>query len=321
MKKISFNIYDYSTISIYTNLNEVASEFAKNKYKLMKTIPITDMKIDECEKDLINNNNNSMYILQGQDNTISFDVDSNFIFVTIRGNKIRILDYIYMLLEMFANDLANTNKYLLHSSALKYDNNKSILLVGDANSGKSTLAYNLMSNYDMQLISNDHTLIGQENSVLTTFSGTKPLELRYGVIDKYFPTFRTLISGCTEEELWSKKIVINDYIDANMIASNDKTIVSDIYQVDLCENGSCFLKTKDYIDQRLFLYEHLSKQLKGTYNLITGYDYPMPSIETPERLRVLNDQIKDYLQNTEVHMCKGSIDELSKVMVKKLEKK
>lgn len=143
MKRISFNIYDYSIISIYTDLNEVASEFVKNKYKLMKTIPITDMKIDEFEKDLINNNN-SMYILQGQDNTINFDVDSNSIFVTVKGNKIRILDYIYMLLEMFANDLANTNKYLLHSSALKYDDNKSILLVGDANSGKSTLAYNLM---------------------------------------------------------------------------------------------------------------------------------------------------------------------------------
>ena len=32
MKKINYNIYDYSAISIYTDLNEVASEFAKNKY-------------------------------------------------------------------------------------------------------------------------------------------------------------------------------------------------------------------------------------------------------------------------------------------------
>lgn len=106
-----------------------------------------------------------------------------------------------------------------------------------------------------------------------------------------------------------------------MISSNDKTIVSDIYQVDLCEGGNCFLKTKDYIDQRLFMYEHLSKQLKGTYNLITGYDYPMPSVETPEKLKILNNQIKDYLENVNVHMCKGSINELSKAVVKKLEKK
>ena len=320
MKKIKFNIYDYSTISIYTDINEVATEFIKHKDKIIKTIPITDIKIEENKKESIDNNN-SIYILHGQNNNISFDVYSNSIFVSTKKDKIRIIDYIYMLLEMFANDLANTNKYLLHSSALKYDDNKSILLVGDANSGKSTLAYNLISKYDMQLISNDHTLIGQKNSVLTTLSGTKALELRYGVINKYFPTFKHLINDCTQEELWSKKIVVNDYIEDYMISSIDQTIVSDIYHVDLCENGKCFLKTKDYIDQRLFLYEHLSKQLKGTYNLITGYDYPMPSIETPERLKTLNDQIKNYLQNTKVHMCKGSLDELSKAMVKKLEKK
>lgn len=320
MKIIKLEIYNYSTISIYTTINDVANEFIKNKYRIIKTIPITDIKLENSENEFIDNTN-AMYIMQGNDNTINFDINSNSIFITIKDTKIRVLDYIYMLLQMFANDLSDSEKYLLHSSALKYDDDKSILLVGDANSGKSTLAYNLISNYGMQLISNDHTLIGKEDSVLKTFSGTKTLELRYGVIDKYFDEFKCLLKGTSEEELWSKKIIVNDYIDKNMISSNDKTIVSDIYQIDLCENGNCFLKTKDYIDQRLFLYEHLSKQLKGTYNLITGYDYPMPSIETPEKLQVLNNQIKDYLKIVNVHMCKGSIDELSKVMVKKIEKK
>lgn len=320
MKIIKLKIHNYSTISIYTTIDDVANEFEKNKYKIIKTIPITDIKIENSTNEFIDHTN-VMYIIHGKENTINFDIDSNSMFITIKDTKIRILDYIYMLLQMFSNDLSNTKKYLLHSSALKYDDNKSILLVGDANSGKSTLAYNFVSNYGMQLISNDHTLIGKEDSVLKTFSGTKPLELRYGVIDKYFSDFQYLIKDTPKEELWSKKIIVNDYIDRNMISSNDKTIVSDIYQVDLCENGNCFFKTKDYIDQRLFLYEHLSKQLKGTYNLITGFDYPMPSVETPEKLQTLNNQIKDYLENVNVHMCKGSIEELSKVMVKKLEKK
>lgn len=320
MKIIKLKIHNYSTISIYTTIDEVANEFAKNKYKIIKTIPITDIKIEDSINEFVDNIN-TMYIVQGKDNTINFNVDSNSILITIKDKKIRILDYIYMLLQMFSNDLSNTKKYLLHSSALKYDDDRSILLVGDANSGKSTLAYNLISNYGMQLISNDHTLIGKEDSVLKTFSGTKPLELRCGVIDKYFPDFQFLIKDTPKEELWSKKIIVNDHIDKNMISSNDKTIVSDIYQVDLCEGGNCFLKPKDYIDQRLFMYEHLSKQLKGTYNLITGYDYPMPSVETPEKLKILNNQIKDYLENVNVHMCKGSINELSKAVVKKLEKK
>ena len=320
MKVIKLKIHNYSTISIYTVLDDVANEFLNNKYKVMKTIPVTDIEVENVATEFIDSRN-AMLIMQGKENTINFDINSNSVFITIKDTRIRILDYIYMLLQMFSNDLCNSKKYLLHSSALKYDDNKSILLVGDANHGKSTLAYNLISNYGMQLISNDHTLIGKEDSVLKIFSGTKLLELRYGVIDKYFPDFQYLIEGISEEDLWQRKIIINDYIDKSMISTDDKTIVSDIYQVDLCENGNCFLKTKDYIDQRLFLYEHLSKQLKGTYNLITGFDYPMPSVETPEKLQTLNDQIKSYLENVNVHMCKGSIHELSKVMVKKLEKK
>ena len=320
MKQIKLNIYDYSTISIYTDLSEVVNQFEKGMVKIAKTIPISDMKIYEFSNE-INNIKNSMIILKGNNNNINFDIYNNTMIVSIKDDKIRIVDYIYMLLEMFANDLLNEKKYLIHSSSLKYDDDKSILLVGDGNSGKSTLAYNLMLNYDMKLISNDHTLIGKEDEFLTTFSGTKPLELRYGVIDKYFPSFSHLIEGCSSEDYWNKKVIINDYINQSMIASDDKTIVTDIYQVDLCENGSCFLKTKDNIDQRLFLYEHLSKQLKGTYNLITGFDYPMPSVENKNNLKILNEEIKDYLNNTEVHICKGSLDELSKVMVRKLEKK
>lgn len=318
MKKIAFSIHHYSTISIYTDIDEVYREFCKNQYKILKTIPITNVSVEETG---IIGKNNSICIVRGSNNSVNFDVDNNFIFVTIDNDKIRVLDYTYMLLEMFANALANSKRYLLHSAALKYDDDKSIMLVGDANSGKSTLAYYLMQKYGMQLISNDHALIGEEKGSLMTFSGTKPLELRYGVIDKYFPQFRYLLGNATAEDLWSKKIVINDYLGQELIAPDDKTTVSDIFHVDLCEGGVCFLKTKDHIDQRLFLYEHLSKQLKGTYNLITTYDFPMPTIETLERLKTLDSEIKRYLETVEVHTCKGSIDDISEVMVKKLERK
>lgn len=319
MYKLVLNIHNYSKINIYTDNFEIANEFIKNKYKIMKTIPITDIKLIENEYNP--NEKNSMYIITNQINDINYDIKNNLMIVNVNNTKIRILDFIYMILEMFVNDLSNINKYLIHSSCLKYDNDKSILLVGDANSGKSTLAYNLMSKYNMQLISNDHTLIGLDNERLTSFAGTKPLELRYGVIKRYFPEFKELISGCKEEELWKKKIIVNDHVDESKISTSDITWISDIYQMDLCENALSFIKTKDYIDQRLFLYEHLSKQLKGTYNLITGYDYPMPSVETYEKMKELNSQIIEYLKETNVHMCKGSIDDISESMVRKLERK
>lgn len=319
MKRIKLSILNYSTICIYSDNLSVIGEFEKSKLKIMKTLPVTSVMIEDCPE-TGNNLENAMLIVQGFENAISFHTDKNLAIVTIRSDQIRILDFIYILLEMFVNDLSNKSKYLLHSSALQYDDGKSILLVGSANAGKSTLAYHLITRYNMKLISNDHTLIGQEESLLKTFTGTKPLELRCGVIDRYFPELRPLIQDIKEEEWWDKKTIVDDYMDKTSIASDCPTVVSDIFQIDLCENGSCFLKTRNSIDQRLFLYEQLSKQLKGTYNLITGFNYPMPSIETADKLKELNDQITCYLQNVQVHMGKGTLTELSKQMVKKLEK-
>lgn len=320
MKRIKLNIHNYSTINIYSDIDEVIFEFEKNKYKISKTIPITEMKIEEIGYRHIGKYN-SLLIFKGDNNNINYDIKENNVWVTINNTNIRVLDYIYILLEMFSNDLLNEKKYLIHSSSLKYDDNKSILLVGEGNSGKSTLACNLILNYDMKLISNDHTVIGLEDNLLKTFGGTKPLEIRYGTINKYFSNFSHLMSDISEKDLWRKKIIVNDHIDNKLIANNDKSIVTDVFQIDLCENGNAFIETKDYIDQRLFLYEHLSKQIKGTYNLITGFDYPMPSVESIENLKILNEQIKCYLNNTDVHICKGSLNEISKIMVKKLEKK
>ena len=69
------------------------------------------------------------------------------------------------------------------------------------------------------------------------------------------------------------------------------------------------------------MYDQISKIIKGTYNLITGFSYPMPSIENHERLSFLDEDICTTLVNTEVHMAKGTLTDLSKKMVKILEKK
>jgi len=320
MYEIMLGINNYANVSVYSDIDNIIDLFKSNMNKVVKTIPITDVSI-RLVKDYEIDNKNSMFILLGKEKCIKYDIVSNVAVVNINSEEVRLLDMVYVLLLMFCKALNDDNKYLVHSSALKYDNNKSIVLIGDANAGKSSLAYNLMEKYGMQLISNDHTVIGIHDSLLHTFGGTKIMDLRYGAIMEYFPHLSKYIDINNCSDLWGKKMIVSDYISDSLISKDDNTIVTDVFQISLSRGGNAFVKTKDYIDQRLYLYEQLSRQLKGTYNLIPEFDYPMPSIETDEMLDKLNKNIVLALNNTNVHMCQGPLDELSKKMVKKIEKR
>lgn len=320
MKKIELSILDLSKICIFTNLKSVYEIFEKNPDKILKTIPITDILIkdNEQENDI---NENKIVIINSEQKKMIFDKNNNVAYMSANNENMRFPDLIYTILEMFVNDLLPKRKYLLHSSSLKYDDNKSFILTGDANSGKSSLAYKFMNDYKFQLISNDHTLLGLENDKLITLTGTKEIEMRVGILKQNFNSQFVRMNINSDEDIWSKKIIVNDYINKELISSNDKTYVTDIFQIDIISNGDTFIKEKDYIDQRLYLYEQLSKIIKATYNLITGFNYPLPSLETEVILNQLDVDVQTSLENTKIHIAKGTLDNLSKEMVKILEKK
>ena len=150
--------------------------------------------------------------------------------------------------------------------------------------------------------------------------GTKEIEMRLGVIKKHFPELMTN-KEIQEERLWSEKLIINDLIDQSLISKNEPSIVTDVFQIGVSEGGISFISKKNKIDQLLYLYEQLSKMVKGTYNLITGFGYPLPSIETEENSQQLYRNVSDSLENLEIYMAKGSLDELPKKMVKIVEKR
>lgn len=318
MIKIDFKIKDFSKISIITDMPGVAGQMKSKQNFMSKTLPITsisfvDDKIEFLDKNVI-------YLMNSKEKRMQFDKINNIAYMFSEEQNIRLADIVYVLLEMFSNQLLQQNKYLLHSSALQYDDNKSVLLIGDANAGKTSLAYKLMRDYKYKLIANDHVVLTLDGDNFITLAGTKEIEMRMGVIKTHFPELSSNMS-VDGDNLWSKKIVINDMIEQPLIAQNEPTIVTDIFQINLSEGGSSFVSKKDKVDQLLYLYEQLAEKIKGTYNLITGFEYPLPSLETPERLRQLYSAVKSALDNIEIYMAKGSLDELSKKMVKTIEKK
>lgn len=64
----------------------------------------------------------------------------------------------------------------------------------------------------------------------------------------------------------------------------------------------------------------MSRIIKGTYNYIIGFDYPMPSVEEEKTLYELSKLCKMIVENTNVYDSKGAVKELARELVKKYEK-
>ena len=124
----------------------------------------------------------------------------------------------------------------------------------------------------------------------------------------------------TTEDKWNKKIVVNEHIDPSLIldSSNDKAPLTNVFSISTAGNGDSFIRPKDRIDEFLFMYESMSKIVKGTYNYITGFDYPMPSMEDEQTLFQLSNLCKTITEECEVSEAKGSVNGLAKVLVKRI---
>jgi hypothetical protein len=318
--EIKLKIKDYATLNVYTTSIKLKDKLVDAKSSIKSTIPITDVtysEVNQCDitylDSIIINNNN--------DKKMYYDKDYNVAVLNVNESEVRFSDLVYISLSMFSKILAREQKYLLHSSSLMHSSNNSFVLVGEANAGKTSLGYELMSNHHCKLISNDHSIIGIEEGQPKILGGTKEIQMRLGAVELYFPElYQKINMNC--EDMWNKKIVVNDIINPTLIldSNNDKAILSDVFSINTAGLGDSFIRKKDKIDEFLFLYESMSRIIKGTYNYIIGFDYPMPSTEDEKILYELSDLCKTIVEQCNVSEAKGSIKGLAKELVRKYEK-
>ncbi len=318
--EIKLSIKDYATLYVYTSLSALKDKLIQPNSQIKRTIPITKASYLEVTKNDIKYDN-AIIIAQSNEQNMYYDKEHNVSFLYINDENIRFPDLVYIALSMFSKILAEQKKYLLHSSSLQLDNN-GIVLVGDANAGKTSLAYEMMSKHNCKLISNDHSIIGIQNKEPMILGGTKEIQMRLGAIELYFPELYEKINiKVKDKDKWNKKIVINDLIDSNLILENNEEVaLKNIYSISTTNSLKSFIRKKDDIDEFLFLYESLSKIIKGTYNYITGFNYPMPSMENEKILFDLSDVCKKIVNHCSVSEAKGGINDLARELVKKYEK-
>ena len=320
MYKITLEVKDYATLNIYTNFESIKSKLTEFNSSILRTIPITNVTcIEDSESNV--NYSDSIIINDNDKKTMYYDKECNVSILNVKESEIRFPDIVYICLSMFSKILAREGKYLIHSSSLTYPSNDGFVLVGDANAGKTSLAYELMSKHNCKLISNDHSIIGIENGKPMILGGTKELQMRVGAIELYFNDLYNKINIKTNDK-WNKKISINEFINPNLILNkeNDKVLLKNVFSISTTKLGEPFVRQKDEIDEFLFLYESMSKIIKGTYNYIVGFDYPMPSMEDEKNLTELSKLCKTIVENSNVYEAKGSINGLAKVLVKKNER-
>ena len=317
--EINLKIKEYANLSIYVDTIELANKLINNDSVLKRTIPITDVSVLPVKKENIKETD-SVIIVTGTKKDMHYDKENNKAILSVPNNELRIPDLIYIALVMFSKKLSEQKKFLIHSSSLLCPSNKGIVLVGEANAGKTSLAYELMSKYNYKLISNDHSIIAIEKEKPMILGGTKEIQMRLGAIELYFPELYKELDIETEDK-WNKKIIVNNYINQDWImdVNHDEVPLLDVFSINTSETGNPFLRKKNDIDEFLFLYESMSRIMKGTYNYITGFNYPMPSIENENNLNDLGNLCQNLIQNCNVYEAKGSVKDVAKALVKKYE--
>lgn len=318
--EIKLNIKKYATLNIYTTSEKLKDKLIDIKSSIKRTIPITDASWESVDKNSINFYD-SIIINESCNKNMTYDKENNLAILNIETDAIRFPDLVYISLSMFSKILARQQKYLLHSSSLVHPSNNGFVLVGEANAGKTSLGFELMTEHNCKLISNDHSIIGVEDGIPKILGGTKEIQMRLGAIELYFPElYKNIDIEC--EDKWNKKLVVNDIVDTSLILNNtnDEAVLSDVFSINTSNSGNTFIIEKDNIDQFLYLYESMSRIIKGTYNYITGFDFPMPSVEDEKTLYELRNLCKTIVENANVYDSKGTVKGLAKELVRKYEK-
>lgn len=320
MYEIKLNIKKYATLNIYTTSEKLKNKLIDIKSSIKRTIPITDASWRLVNKDSINYYD-SIIINESCNKIMNYDKKYNTAILNIESDAIRFPDLVYISLSMFSKILAREQKYLLHSSSLIHPSNNGFVLVGEANAGKTSLGFELMAEHNCKLISNDHSIIGVEDGVPKILGGTKEIQMRLGAIELYFPElYKKIDIECDDK--WNKKLIVNDIIDSSLILNNtnDEAVLSDVFSINTSNSGNTFIREKDSIDQFLYLYESMSRIIKGTYNYITGFNFPMPSVEDEKTLYELSDLCKTIVEKSNVYDSKGTVKGLARELVRKYER-
>lgn len=308
MEKFMVKVGENAKLFFFTD-NEKVIRKLREETSLTKTIPGEIVYIGECDE--VDEASNYIKVTDSLYNNVKIDKENNTADIMVVSGCLFFPDLVYLAMSMFANIYQRYNSYFIQSSVLKYDDKHSIMILGDPNSGKSSMAYGLMDGYGYDLISNDNVLINGTK----TICGTKDMQMRLGSIKQNFPELLEHIEipkDHLEHNDWNIKVYINDYLKANNFGYADDSIITDIYNISTFDSNISYISSREKIDEYLKMYEELTKQIRSNRYVLVGLDYPIPSFEDEKYAQARYQMAKTIVNSASFHDAKGSVKSLTK---------
>lgn len=314
MEKFEIRINEFVKIYLYTDSEMVKKQILFKENKITKTIPASISYVGTVDK--VTEETDYIMYVKGQKSMVDIDKENNITLLSLPESELFFPDLVYLAIGMLANSLQKKNLYFMQSSVVKYNDNDSIMILGNPNAGKTTIAYKLMTTYGWSLISNDNVLVGLENGKFKTYDGTKKVQMRLGSINLYCPELKDKIppikSSDQEKSEWDIKVFIDDILESTGAKYADESTVTDIYLVETLLSNKLYIREKDGIDKVLAIYEHITKQIRNNRYALVSFGYPLPSFEDEKYLKTRYDMARTIAENTNLYEAKGDINQIVK---------
>ncbi len=311
MYKFKVSIGDIASVDIYTDIEKIKNKLLEGR-SLKKTIPAETKYYGKVEN--IENNDNLIIISKSKIQNYLLDRENNTASILTPEDSFFFPDLVYLTIGMLSNILQKKSMYFMQCSVVKYDNENSIMLIGDPNAGKTSLAYSLISKYGYSLVANDNALVKIDDRKFKTITGSKFMQMRYGAMKAYFPEIVPYIN-IDEKDLgrddWDIKVYINKYFENLGYKYDNESTVTDIYNISTYIDGNTYVREREYIDKVLYIYEHLTKQIRSSRYAITSFDHPLESFENEQYMDYRYQMAKTIVDSTTIFDAKGTIKDLT----------
>jgi hypothetical protein len=211
----------------------------------------------------------------------------------------------------------------LHAAAVSTPDGRSLLILGDKGSGKTSLTLALCLDYGCQLIGNDLVLANNQGNQLLIPAGTKIFDIREGVINNYFPELKNYIPNQRKNNPYENKIsLIPEQI--GIISGQDTQGLLAVIRINLHPHNA-EIKIDEGVRRKeeiLRLRENLARYIKGLVTpLILGeesFGGYFPTMDSPELSEMRDQIIERIICNNFMYVCGSNPRSVAEEIIRRL---
>lgn len=214
----------------------------------------------------------------------------------------------FILQAIFEKLYQETNSYGIHAAAI-CKNEKCILLMGDAYSGKSSLALRLCKENNFEFVGDERCII-QYNKKLRVLSGNSLLVLRKDFLSKNY----SYLKLDNRTNLGNARIFVNS-TDLKLKLNKKPVTINAIIRVNIGKLTKTTILSQ--FDSTLLLFRALTYQIRSINTPLVNFDYVLPSLDNQklsEKRLKMSKKVSESVPTFEIHGSQKYIqNEINKI--------